>query len=81
VALETGTRNRRAIRKRLLEETAVVCVYGVCGHPVPGIIAGTRVCFTVAGQAGENGRQYHRKQLAHGIAGLAYWKIEHFLFL
>ena len=78
---ETGTRNRRTIRKRFLEETAVVGVYRVFDNPVSGIILDDRVCFTATRQAGGDGHQHHQEQLACGIAGFTNWKVGQFLFL
>ena len=45
MALETGACNRRAIRKRFMEETAVIGESGVFGQILPGTIADRRVWF------------------------------------
>jgi len=45
MALEAGACNRRAIRKRFMEETAVIGESGVFGQILPGTIADRRVWF------------------------------------
>ena len=54
MALETGACNRRAIRKRFMEETAVICGPGMFGQPLPDAIGDRRVWFAGTRQTGGN---------------------------